>query len=55
MGGKQAKQTSTELTPKRSFLNVFIVIDLHPYFVLDIALLKANTKFSEKGRHIWHF
>ena len=54
MGNKQAKQVSTELTDKRKLFQIhsskiFIII------ILEIALLKANTKYSEKGRDFHNY
>ncbi len=47
MGNKQNKTASTELTPKRSYnySNMYHSISC----ILDIAMLKANTKYSERG------
>ena len=52
MGGKGSKKsrTSTELTPKG--LSLPTVSPCHPkqeFFSLEIDMLKANTKFTEKG------
>jgi hypothetical protein len=54
MGNKQAKKTSTELTDKRSLFSSIVrlmYVDICWYLsiVLDIALLKSNTKYSEHG------
>jgi len=50
MGNKQPKEVSTDLTEKRLFFE-----DIHYrmkfcfFLILEIALLKANTKYNETG------
>jgi len=53
MGNKQPKAVSTELTDKRScFENVQLEHKLWFILILEVALLKVNTKYTEKGIHI---
>ena len=51
MGNKGAKKSraSTELTPK-GLLLIFKTFSLIIISSIEIAMLKANTKFSEKGK-----
>jgi len=49
MGNKQAKQVSTELTDKRKLFGIPLPKLDYICFISEIALLKANTKYSEKG------
>ena len=54
MGNKQAKEVSTELTDKGSFLKIHLSQNKYLLILFsEIALLKANTKFSEKGRRFY--
>lgn len=48
MGNKAAKKVSTELTEKGLF--ICWRRKVMGLFALEIALLKANTKYSEKGK-----
>ncbi len=55
MGNKQAKQASTEITDKRSFFfveNIYYWTKFGFIFILEIALLQANTQYTTQGRHI---
>ncbi|CAF2809736.1 unnamed protein product [Rotaria sp. Silwood2] len=56
MGNKEGKSTeSTELTPKRmKHDSIYLKIYCFTLSILDIALLKANTNYSEQEIRDWY-
>ena len=51
MGNKKTKAISTELTQKRSFIEWLTkLLYIHIFYLIEIALLQANTNYSEYGK-----
>jgi hypothetical protein len=52
MGNKQDKKAvSTELTDKRSLFFNISLISFSIVLLLELASLKLNTKYSDKGKY----